>query len=116
MVRAIDQDHETYKAMLHQLRAMNKEDSGSCVVNNRRSLSQSMVLERTSDDELVEDPRSTRSFVSKSEPPLPKQRIGAALDKDQPAPRSRLATNYGDKDSMQRGIKTNTNINLFHLT
>ncbi|CAO2815406.1 unnamed protein product [Amaranthus hypochondriacus] len=105
MVRAIDQDHETYKAMLHQLRAMNKEDSGSCVVNNRRSLSQSMVLERTSDDELVEDPRSTRSFVSKSEPPLPKQRIGSALDKDQPAPRSRLATNYGDKDSIQRDME-----------
>ncbi|KAL2928483.1 Rop guanine nucleotide exchange factor 12 [Bienertia sinuspersici] len=90
MVRAMEQEDEVYKARLYQFRT-NREGSAS---NNsmRRGHSQSMVIESTTTDEMVEDPRSTRSYASsKADQPLPKQKIGSTLDKDQGSgPRSRL--------------------------
>ncbi|XP_021862892.1 rop guanine nucleotide exchange factor 12-like [Spinacia oleracea] len=105
MVRALlEQEQENYKARLNQIREMNRE--GSCSM--RRGHSQSMILESTSSEELVEDPRSTKScYSSKADLPLSSQpRIGSILEKDQgPGPRSRLTSCGGaDRDSLQKDM------------
>ncbi|KAL2924554.1 Rop guanine nucleotide exchange factor 12 [Bienertia sinuspersici] len=105
MVRAMEQEDEVYKARLYQFRT-NREGSAS---NNsmRRGHSQSMIIESTTTDEMVEDPRSTRSYASsKADQPLPKQKIGSTLDKEQGSgPRSRLAYAAADRETLLKDME-----------
>ncbi|XP_074278939.1 rop guanine nucleotide exchange factor 12 [Silene latifolia] len=103
-MRALEQEQDGYKARLSNFRG-SKEDSGS---NNgrRHGYSQSMVIESTSTDDLVEDTRATKSQSSRSDKSLPRPSIGSSLDKDQSSgPRSRLGTVGGDKDSVQKDME-----------
>uniref|UniRef100_A0A803LEP4 PRONE domain-containing protein n=1 Tax=Chenopodium quinoa TaxID=63459 RepID=A0A803LEP4_CHEQI len=107
MVRAsLEQEQENYKARLNQIRGMNRESVGNNSM--RRGHSRSMILESSSAEDLVEDPRGTKSYASKVEQPLLiSHRIGSSLEKDQgPGPRSRLtAYGGGDRDGLQKDME-----------
>uniref|UniRef100_A0A803LNE9 PRONE domain-containing protein n=1 Tax=Chenopodium quinoa TaxID=63459 RepID=A0A803LNE9_CHEQI len=107
MVHAsLEQEQENYKARLNQIRGMNRESVGNNSM--RRGHSQSMILESSSAEDLVEDPRGTKSYASKVEQPLLiSHRIGSSLEKDQgPGPRSRLtAYGGGDRDGLQKDME-----------
>ncbi|KAL9232089.1 hypothetical protein vseg_007234 [Gypsophila vaccaria] len=87
-----------------QFRA-SKEGGGSS--NGRRHAhSHSMVIESTRAEDLVEDTRTTKSQASRSDKPLPKQRIGLALDPDHgPGPKSRLGAGGGDRDALLKDLE-----------
>ncbi|KAK9677103.1 hypothetical protein RND81_11G121400 [Saponaria officinalis] len=100
-MRALEQEQESNNTRSSSL---NTKEGGGSSNGRRHGYSQSMVIELSStNNDLVEDVRNTKSNVPRSNKSLPNKSVGSTLDKDPSlGPRSKLGGN--DLDSINKDM------------